>query len=159
MLYGLRSNYSCWIQDRTHFSTARFMSKPIILPVSTWNTYNILPTLTSLPKEVLLWARILLVALHMWCLPPSAVCRGMSATVTLIPGKLLVQSWLNYNRILLNINTNHLKLSQMVYSNEVHTFSTHVLRYFACLTGHDVHLLQIQNLLLNFITDISLNSQ
>jgi hypothetical protein len=121
--------------------------------------YNILPTLTSLPKEVLLWARILLVALHMWCLPPSAVCRGMSATVTLIPGKLQVSSWLIYNRILQNVNTNHLKLSQMVYSNEAHTFSTRVLRYFACLTDLDVHLLQIQNLLLNFITDISLNSQ
>lgn len=115
MLYGLHSNYGCWIQDRTHLSTARFMSKVFILPVSTWNTYNILPTLTSLPKEVLLWARILLVALHMWCLPPSAVCRGMSATVTLIPGKLLVRSWLNYNRNLLNVNANHLLLSVTWY--------------------------------------------
>jgi hypothetical protein len=72
--------------------------------VSTWNMNNILPTITSLPKEVLLWARILLVALHMWCVPPSDVCRGTSATVTLIP------SWLNSNINLLNVNTNHLKL-------------------------------------------------
>jgi hypothetical protein len=42
------------IQDRTHLSTARFMSKAIIFPVSTWNMNNILPTITSLPKEVLL---------------------------------------------------------------------------------------------------------
>lgn len=130
MLYGLRSNYSCWIQDRTHLSTARFMSKAIILPVSTWNTNNILPPLTSLPKEVLLQARILLVALHMWCLPPSAVCRGMSATVTLIPEKLLVRSWLNYNRNLLNVNTNHIQLRFKWY---IPTKYIHFSHTFFCI--------------------------
>lgn len=50
---------------RTHLSKAKVISKVIILPVSTWNMYNILPSLTSLLKEDLLQARTLLVALHM----------------------------------------------------------------------------------------------
>lgn len=88
----------------------------------------------SLPKEVLLRTRILLVALHMWCLPPSAVCRGMSATVTLIPGKLLVRSWLNYNMNLLNVNTNHLPLRVAWYIPTKHI-------YFPCMFFAILHVL------------------
>jgi hypothetical protein len=92
MLHGLPSTADTYsnpaIQDRTHLSKASFMSKAIILPVSTWNMYNILSTLASLPKEGLLRASMLLVVLHMWCSPPSAMWRSVSATVTFIPGKL-----------------------------------------------------------------------
>jgi hypothetical protein len=126
MLYGLPSDYRSRSQDRTHLSTAKFMSKAIILPVSTWNTYNILSTLTSLPKEVLLWTRILLVALHMWCLPPSATWRGISVTITLIPEKVLIRSWLNYNSNMLNVT----ETTSSYDPNGIFQQSTHI--FHAC---------------------------
>lgn len=41
------SNAMLWGVKRTYFSIARFMSKVSIVPVSTWNTYNMTATLSD----------------------------------------------------------------------------------------------------------------
>jgi hypothetical protein len=63
-------------------------------------------SLHSRRRSCLLCARILLAVLHMWCLPPSATCRGISVTVTLILEQVLVWNLLSYDSNMLNINRN-----------------------------------------------------